>query len=318
MRLCIALVVLFPFSIPAAAQPQQGQGDPQDPPILRTSAEQQRKGAEQGDAKAQAQLGFSYRLGLGVKKDEVEAAKWYLKAAEQGHLLSQSILGQMYRDGEGIPKNSSEAAKWYRKAAENDAVEPGESAIKARAQEQMGTLYEKGLGVLQDYAEAAKWYRKSVEGGWDEAAFFLYFLCRDGKATKQDCIDVANWLSILAKQDDSALSPFTKSYLGTLYEKGLGVPQDYVEAASWYRKASDQGNSMAQFSLAGLYLAGRGVPQDFVAAHMWLNLAASLETNGEIQKGFADERDELAKEMTPAQIAEAQRLAREWKPTKAK
>jgi hypothetical protein len=61
-------------------------------------------------------------------------------------------------------------------------------------------------------------------------------------------------------------------------------------------------------------MIGRGVPQDFVAAHMWLNLAASLEKNGDMQKAFAQQRDDLAKMMTSAQIAEAQRLAREWKP----
>jgi TPR repeat protein len=112
--------------------------------------------------------------------------------------------------------------------------------------------------------------------------------------------------------------------LGTLYEHGLGVPQDYAEAAKWYRKASDQGNSSAQTALSGLYTIGRGVPQDFVAAHMWMNLAASLQTDGagslspDLQKGAAKLRDDLATMMTPQQIAEAQRLAREWKPTTTK
>jgi hypothetical protein len=55
------------------------------------------------------------------------------------------------------------------------------------------------------------------------------------------------------------------------------------------------------------------VPQDYVEAHMWLNLAASRE-RGAFQKAYASERDSLTDQMTPAQIAEAQRRAREWKP----
>ena len=57
------------------------------------------------------------------------------------------------------------------------------------------------------------------------------------------------------------------------------------------------------------------MPQDYVEAHKWLNLAAAL-SQGDNQKAMADTRDGLAKQMTPQQIAEAQRLAREWKPKK--
>jgi len=56
---------------------------------------------------------------------------------------------------------------------------------------------------------------------------------------------------------------------------GDGVPQSYVEASTWYRKAADQGHAAAQFNLGLLYANGRGVDQDLVQAHMWLNLAAA-------------------------------------------
>jgi TPR repeat protein len=58
-----------------------------------------------------------------------------------------------------------------------------------------------------------------------------------------------------------------------------------------------------------MYAQGQGVPQDYVPAHMWFDLAAA---QGE--KDATELRDSLAKKMTPAQIAEAQKLAREWKP----
>jgi TPR repeat protein len=93
------------------------------------------------------------------------------------------------------------------------------------------------------------------------------------------------------------------------YRTGQAVPQDYATAARWYRKAAEQGDSLAQLSLGGMYFYGDGVPQDYVLAHMWFNLGAA---GGE--KKAAELRDMLAKQMTPAQIAEAQKLAREWKP----
>ena len=101
-----------------------------------------------------------------------------------------------------------------------------------------------------------------------------------------------------------------------MYAKGQGVLQDEGMAASWYRKAAEQGNAAAQANLGGLYLNGQGVPRDYVQAYKWLNLAvsrseASEKSNFEVAI-YA--RDEAMKRMTPAQIAEAQKLAREWKP----
>ncbi len=104
----------------------------------------------------------------------------------------------------------------------------------------------------------------------------------------------------------------TQFYLGLMYEKGLGVPQDYAEAVRWYRKAAEQGHAKAQRTLARMH--SRGVTQDHVQAHMWFNLAAAGSPPGEFRDKAAKNRDTVAELMTPAQIAEAQRRAREWKP----
>ena len=61
---------------------------------------------------------------------------------------------------------------------------------------------------------------------------------------------------------------------------------------------------------------GRGVPQDYVQAHMWFNLAASRTLPGKDRDFSVKNRDIVAGLMTPAQISEAQKLAREWKPKK--
>ena len=92
-----------------------------------------------------------------------------------------------------------------------------------------------------------------------------------------------------------------------MYYEGQGVPQDDKQAVKWWRLAADQGHADAQTNLGVMYAQGRGVPQDDVQAHMWSNLAAA---NGhEEAKGL---RDIAAGLMTGEQIAEAQKLAREW------
>ena len=108
----------------------------------------------------------------------------------------------------------------------------------------------------------------------------------------------------------------TQYNLGVMYQKGEGVPQDYTEAMKWYQKAAEQGHAEAQYNLGGMYFRGRGVPRDFVLAHMWFNLSVSRVPASEGEKREATEIiiDLVASKMTPYQIAEAQRLAREWKP----
>jgi TPR repeat protein len=114
----------------------------------------------------------------------------------------------------------------------------------------------------------------------------------------------------LAEQGDAV----AQNYLGLMYERGQGVPQNYVQAVSWYRKAAEQGDALAQFDLGFMYSNGQGVPPDYVQAHMWFNLAASRETNPERRSARVKARDLIAAKMTREQIAEAQQLALEWKP----
>jgi len=99
--------------------------------------------------------------------------------------------------------------------------------------------------------------------------------------------------------------------LGFMYYEGEGVPEDHAEAVRWYRLAADQGLAEAQFNLGLMYGNGEGVPQDDVQAHMWLNLVASRST-GEDRESAVSARDRARARMTAEQVAEAQRLAREW------
>ena len=143
------------------------------------------------------------------------------------------------------------------------------------AQYNLGLMYQYGESVNQDFKEASKWYKLSAKQGYAPA----------------------------------------QNNLGVRYEKGEGVTQDYKEAVKWYKMAAEQRDSIliaatAQKNLGGMYVNGKGVAQDNIQAHKWLNIAAA---NG--NKDGRERRDIVEKRMTPDQIAEAQKLARNWKPT---
>ena len=146
----------------------------------------------------------------------------------------------------------------------------------ASAQHNLGVMYKEGNGVTQDYVAAMAWYEKAAN---------------QGKAQAQ-------------------------TSLGLMYFNGEGVPKNYAVAVAWFRKAAEQGDARAQDNLGRMYFNGQGVPQDYVQAHKWYNLAASQYDahSKQMADSARKDRDAVTALMTPAQIAEAQKLAREWKP----
>jgi hypothetical protein len=127
---------------------------------------------------------------------------------------------------------------------------------------------------------------------------------------RQDYITAERLYRPLAEQGRAG----AQHALGKMYENGEGVQRDFVEAARWYRLAAEQGHTGAQFYLGGMYYAGEGVPRDYVQAFVWFSLS---EVGG--QGEFATQsRTKAAEKMTPAQIAEAERRVRDWKPARPK
>lgn len=156
-----------------------------------------------------------------------------------------------------------------------------------------------------EYEAAAKEIRKSAEEGNAAAQNRLGLLYNEGQGVPQSYGQAKLWFEKAAEQGNAG----AQINLGTLYLLEHGVPQSDQMALFWFRRAAQQGDALAFAKLGLMYAQGRAVPQDFVRAHMWYNLSAA---NGE--KKALESRDALAKQMTPAQIAEAQKLAQEWRP----
>ena len=228
-----------------------------------------------------------------IRGDYATALREWRPLAEQGHAAAQNNLGFMYANGEGVPEDDGQAVFWYRKAAEQG---------DAKAQYNLGVRYDNGRGVPEDDGQAAFWYRKAAEQGHAKAQYNLGVMYANGEGVPEDDRQAVFWWRKAAEQGDAA----AQFNLGVRYDNGRGVPEDDRQAVFWYRKAAEQGHAKAQSNLGVMYANGEGVPEDDVQAYAWINLSAAQGNETAEQA-----RTVLRKRMTPAQIAEAQKLSRE-------
>jgi hypothetical protein len=134
---------------------------------------------------------------------------------------------------------------------------------------------------------------------------------RGGEYVAYDRADYRTSLNVWlekAKQGD----PEAQTYVGEIYEKGLGLPSDYNTARSWYAKAAEQGYARAQINLGYLYEKGLGVAQDRIAALNWYRRASGV-TDDDIDYASAIEvkAATLAEEKTQVLRQEVERRERE-------
>lgn len=294
--------------------------------------------AEQGDARAQFDLGYAYDRGYGgLKKDYVSATNWMRKSAEQGYSSAQFQLGWYYALGVGnLAPDATKAAALYQAALAT--VRRGAAAGSAEAQYQLAVAYLNGWGVTPDGAESAKWLRlaaaqghvsaqyvlsnvaditrreavtwkqKAAEQGHSSARWQLGVAYLFGDGVPQDSGKGVWWLEKAAWQGNAGAI----MSLGDIYYYGRGVRQDSREAAKWYLFGAQSRpcgpDSFSSLNLGKMYAAGDGVPMNYVQAYRWFNVAST----DNIFVGYAEAaagRDRVAANMTPGQIAEAQQLS---------
>jgi TPR repeat protein len=249
-------------------------------------------------------------LGYSAPWGSEEAMKWYGLAAEQGRVVAIVALADMHYD-QLHGGDDSKAAWWYLKAVDRctsgeELTGNDQAACKSDLDECLSRL---GRISSQDKTAAAARFRLAASQGNRWAQGLLGSMYMTGSGVAQDYVEAVAWYRLAAEQGDVE----AQYKLGLAHYHGHGVPQDYMEAEKRLRLAAEQGQATAQYNLALMYGLGIGVPKDDVQTHLWVNIAAS-RANGEDAERYVKLRDAAAAQMTPAQIAEAQRLAREWKP----
>lgn len=264
---------------------------------LESFAETQAK-AEQGDAQAQCYLGDIYLMGGGVSKDAKLAVKWYRKAAEQGNAEGQVKLASLYEMGHGVTKDDVKAVEWVRKAAEQGYTP---------AQYSLGSRYAEGKGVSKDDVESVKWYRRAAEQGAPYAQFALGISYERGEGVPVNGVEALKWFLIAQRLE--AVAMYKADLEKVLAPEQIAAAQKL--SVEWKPKSASQQLAMEQYNIAVRYAEGKGMPKDAVEACKWFHLASAQGS-----EEAAPYRVLLEKTMTPEQIAEAQKQAKEWKPAK--
>jgi TPR repeat protein len=222
--------------------------------------------------------------------------------AEKGDTEAQLSVAAGYANGAGVTKDLTKAVKWLRKAAEQGS---------ARAQCLLGLKYANGEGVKLDKVEGAQWLRRAAEQGLAEAQFDLGMCCANGDGVPRNAVEAVEWYRKAAEQGLAD----AECELGNCYLSGNGVPKDIPIGVKWTRRAAEQGFCPAQNALGLCYLKGTGMPKDYLQAYKWFNLATA---RGDDRAD--DARVNLAaaeRYLKPEQVAEAQRLASEFRPRKS-
>lgn len=161
-------------------------------------------------------------------------------------------------------------------------------------------------GMPTDPAQLLYGYQEAAEQGDPEAQLQLGLLYEQGNGVERDQEEALRWFTLAAEQGNAA----AQANLGDLFEFGDGIKSNKA-AAYYYRQAAKQGYRDAQLDLARLYEQGKGLPPDAVQAWLWYSLAARQGDASAIPG-----RDRVSTRMSPAQIAEAERLLREWRALK--
>jgi hypothetical protein len=162
-----------------------------------------------------------------------------------------------------------------------------------------------------DNATAFKEFLPAAKQGNALAQYDLGILYYNGQGARQDYKEAVRWFRLAAHQGSAP----AQANLGTAYFLGRGTQQDYKEAVRWFLLAADQGDASGQFNLGVAYSQGRGVARDYIQAYMWLIIAGAGNDVGIAAKSISA-RDKVAVRMTSEQMAQARRLAGQWRPKK--
>ena len=201
------------------------------------------KSAEQGYSKAQANLGYMYYYGEGVKQDYAEAFKWFMttlknrSCSDTLKMVAQTFIGYMYYYGQYVEEDFSEALKWFGKAVktfdegDNIICINGQLEYALDAMYYIGCIHYYGQGTAKDYVKAFKWFMKTVKTFGEK---------------RQNCDEYY----------ENVLNSVYQT--GYMYYYGEGVKQDYAEALKWIEKAAENGHERAEEYLKQLVVPRKG------------------------------------------------------------
>ena len=191
--------------------------------------------AQSGEREAQYWLALIYNQGRLVPKDHEQYIGWLTKSAEQDYAPAQQVL-HILQTGvrTGADRDRVKEEMWSLRGAEQG---------NADSQFWLGVAYDQNWFGTTDNEEAAKWFRRAAEQGQPDAQVSLGQAYEYGDGLEQNYALAAEWYRKAAEHvPDLGGAGQGRNQLGLLYEGGLGVPKDYVQAYMWLSLANNETN----------------------------------------------------------------------------
>ena len=209
------------------------------------------KQADEGDDRAQYQLGLVYYNGDGINKNYRRAYCYFQKAADQGHAEAQFMLGEMLRSGKKIGKDLKRAFEWYTLASQQGHI-PSKHCLA-------GMVYD-GEGCKRDAKRGKELFEEVAKGGYAPSQMVL------GAIYVGEGVEpwmAVKWFELAAEQNEQYV-PYIANYLsGFMPEK----------AFEWRLRAAQTGDPNSQYLVGKMYERGNGVDMDAEKARNWYQLA---------------------------------------------
>ncbi|KAF0114305.1 MAG: hypothetical protein FD128_1012, partial [Hyphomonadaceae bacterium] len=184
--------------------------------------------AQNQNVEAMLLCGLAYEWGIGVAKNEADAAHWYRAAAAAGNPIAMLNLGTMHAEGRGFPKNAATATKWFLDAA---------NAGNAQGMVFYGAMLANGEGAAKDEATAATWFQKAAEAGNPSGMVIFGNALAKGSGIAKDEREAADWYRKAAEAGDA----FGKFQLGNLYASNASIARNLIEAnENWQNREAQK------------------------------------------------------------------------------
>lgn len=225
-----------------------------------TALEIAKAAVERGEAQSATLAGRIYQEGLGVPRDEVQAAQWYRKGAELGDFNAMFAFGVLLAEGVAIKKDITGAAQMFEKAAAQGHV---------TANYNLALLFLSGEGKPQNAPRGAAHMRYAADQGLAQAQYDLGALYSTGNGVAPDAVEAAHWFQKAAE----AGLPDGQLAFGVVLFQGKGIAPDQKRGAEMFRLAAEKGNAIAQDRYARCLAYGAGVAGNPAEAAKWYLIA---------------------------------------------
>jgi TPR repeat protein len=228
----------------------------------------------------------------------------YLQLLGPGHAgdaRAQYLLGRLSDGGLGpVALDPREAVRWYRLAAAKKHPD---------AQYALARAYAVGRGVPLDKDQSLNWLKSAAGLDFEPAMLDLAQLFDSGRGIEPDPMKAT---ALIERAAGFGNADAQYLYAERLIE-GIGIRKDEALAWAWFKRAADAGQPAALYRIGRVILAKHRSIEENIEAYALLTLA-SQRGNGEVKRDAARDRAELAKDMTPGDIASAMQRVKAWKP----